>query len=185
MSRDIFHLSEGQPDTGRILSFFPPKTSHPECLAASGSSQATHLPGLLPCSQINCTHHFHTSRCPEAPLLAMAEQGIDAWALLNDRETEEKPLQQHKESSSKEFLPDANLLLQSHEEGRCQTAQIYFWLTVSPFKTLILHAEGDDPQIQRMQRELKVLERSLPECQVFAVMKTYLQDWWHFGWTLN
>lgn len=40
--------------------------------------QPTHLPGPLPCTQINSIHHFHTSKCREASLLAMAEQGIYA-----------------------------------------------------------------------------------------------------------
>lgn len=109
--------------------------------------KATHLPGPLPCTQINCTHHFHTSTCREAPLLAVA-RGRNLCLSIAEWQGDRKKntLQQHKQSSCKESLPDADLLFQSQEEGRCQTAQIYFWLMVSPFKTLILHAEGgDDP----------------------------------------
>lgn len=64
--------------------------------------------------------------------------------------------QKRKQRSSKESFSDAALLFESHKESKsCQTAQTsYFWLVVSPFKTLILHWEdGNDPQFKGIWRQ--------------------------------
>lgn len=96
---------KGQPDTGKIQSF-----SSQDILSHTSGSfclQPTHhLPGTLPCARINSAHHFHTSTCREASLLAMAEQGIYAWTLLNDRK-EKKP---HR-STNKEAARNPPLML--------------------------------------------------------------------------
>lgn len=59
----------------------------------------TYLPGTLPCTQTNSTHHFHTSKCREASLLATAEQGIYVWTLLNYRKTEKPHRNTNKEAA--------------------------------------------------------------------------------------